>query len=116
MLGAGHSHSDRVRALLVAAREALADQAVQQFGAQQIGLSVTIFSPDGEVPGDATNYLGGIGDVLEDKSRRGALDHLGDLAGTSLFENDRQIREVAYRIERSQETQYEVRIWSLEGP
>ena len=33
-----------------------------------------------EPPADATNFLGGVGDVLEAKARRGVLDHLGDLA------------------------------------
>jgi hypothetical protein len=37
------------------------------------------------VPSDATSYLGGIGDVLEEKSRLGALDHLGGLAAAAVL-------------------------------
>ena len=45
-----------------------------------------------------TNYLGGIADVLEDKSRRAtAVAHLGDLAQVWLYCNDRQIKQVSYR-------------------
>jgi hypothetical protein len=36
-------------------------------------------------------------DVLENKSHRGQLDHLGDLATFWLYRNDRQIKEVSYQ-------------------
>jgi hypothetical protein len=57
-------------------------------------------SVPGADPWDATNYLGGIADVLEDKSRRGAaIQHLGELADVWLYRNDRQIKRVTYREE-----------------
>jgi hypothetical protein len=67
-----------------------------------IGLDVTLYAPPGRNPWDATNYLGGIGDVLEDKRRRGILPHLGSLRDVFLYLNDRQIREVHYRQVSSQ--------------
>ena len=61
---------------------------------------------------DATNYLGGIGDVLEDKSRRSAGDiaHLGDLVDVALYRNDNLIREVQYRLKLATEASYSVRV------
>ena len=66
-------------------------------------------------PSDATNYLGGVGDVLEAKGHRGALEHLSDLASLALYTNDHQIQEVHYRYERGLGPRYTVRIWALGG-
>ena len=52
--------------------------------------------------------------MLEIKSRRGSLDHLGPLAAIGLYENDRQIREVRYRQVTGTAPRYTVRLWSLE--
>lgn len=79
-----------------------------------IGLEAVVRAPEGQDPWDATDYLGGIGDVLEDKSRRGAaVDHLGDLLSVALYRNDRQIREVHYRQEPAAHAHYLVRVWIL---
>ena len=80
MLGAGHPYAPRVRLLLEAAREACAAQTFTPADDGQLGLDVILRCPPGQNPADATNYLGGIADVLEDKSHRGPLDHLGTLA------------------------------------
>lgn len=69
-----------------------------------VALEVVVGAPTGQVPSDATNYLGGIGDVLEDKSRRGGIDHLGNLAEVWLYTNDRQIQEISYREIEADET------------
>lgn len=114
MLGPGHSHRDRVVALLAAAKVALASSGNPSFGSSLVGMDVCIYAPNLEVPGDATNYLGGIGDVLEDKSRRGLLSHIGELATVSLFDNDRQIREVHFYIKEGATYKYEARVWKLE--
>ncbi len=66
----------------------------------------------GPPPSDATNYLGGVADVLEAKGHRGRLDHLGPLAAVALYDNDRQIREVHFRHEPGAEG-YVVRLWAL---
>src|SRR5437870_8160881 len=41
-------------------------------------------SPSDGNRSDATNYLGGVVDVLEDKRRRGELEHLGGLGDTPM--------------------------------
>jgi hypothetical protein len=67
----------------------------------------------GSILSDATNYLGGIADVLEVKAQRGALPHLNELQTVALYENDRQIHEVRYRQEPAMVPRYRVRIWPL---
>ena len=53
---------------------------------------------------------GSVGDVLEDKSSRGPLDHLGPLSAVWLYRNDRQIKEVSYREIESEQAGYTVTI------
>jgi hypothetical protein len=83
------------------------------FATEAVGLDVVLYASDDQDPWDATNYLGGIADVLEDKSHRGSVDHLGELKRVSVYRNDRQIKQVAYRQRRAAETYYTVRIWEL---
>ena len=97
MLGAGHSHARRVRLLLEAARDACAMQAFSRIEEGHVSLDVVVHVAAGQLTWDATNYLGGIADVLEDKSRRNGLEHLGDLGEVWLYRNDRQIKQVSYR-------------------
>ena len=97
MLSAGHHHAPRVRLLLEAAGQALEEQDFTPVQYGPIALNVVVRCPAEGNPADATNYLGGIADVLEDKSRRGALDHLDVLAKMWLYANDRQIKQVSYR-------------------
>lgn len=111
MLAAGHSHAGRVLKLLEAAKRTLGSTG-PIFGASPVGMELIVRSPN-EPPADATNFLGGVGDVLEAKGRRGVLDHLGELAQTSLYANDRQIHEVRYRWEKAPEVGYVVRLWRL---
>jgi hypothetical protein len=109
IFGAGHGHAPRVRLLLEAARRACQEQAFVPVETGAVAVDVVVRGP-GQPPGDATNYLGGIGDVLEDKVSRTSLDHLGDLATVRLFRNDRQIRQVSYREEAANETRYSVTV------
>jgi hypothetical protein len=113
MLAAGHMYADRVVTLLRAAQASVGDVAQPVFPRERLGLEVVLTVP-ADPPGDATNYIGGIGDALEAKTRRGALDHLGDLAAVSLYENDRQIQEVHYRCELGDQPRYTVWIWVLD--
>jgi hypothetical protein len=114
-----HGQHDAVRLLLQQTRAALPPDGRTPFGeAQRLGLEVVIESPEESLPGDATNYLGGIADVLEDnaareKQRPGALGHLGDLRAVALYPNDRQIREVRYRHLPGETQRYTVRVWAL---
>ena len=117
MLGPKHPHAPRVRALLEAARLALQDGAWQLSG-EPIGLELVVDLARGGHRSDATNYLGGIGDVLQDKVRpfRGRdLSHLGDLRQVALYEDDSQIREIRYSETSARADSYSVRIWTLEA-
>jgi len=82
-----------------------------------IGLDVFVQALAGRPPGDATNYLGGIGDVLQDKSHHSSMDvsHLGALQEVALYIDDRKIRRVAYSVERAESASYTVRISILGG-
>ena len=111
MLGTGHPHRERVYRLLATAQEAARLAGFRGFGGRLIGMEVTLRSL-GPPPSDATNYLGGVADVLEAKGHRGRLDHLGPLAAVALYDNDRQIREVHFRHEPGAEG-YVVRLWAL---
>lgn len=97
MLGKGHPHGTRVRSLLNAARAAIGQRAFTPVTIDPVALELVVHTTAGERLSDATNYLGGVADVLENKAPRGPLQHLGDLAAVQLYENDRQIKQVAYR-------------------
>jgi hypothetical protein len=111
MLAAGHVHAERVLALLRAASDEAGwgDTAIY-FPCESLGLELIVRGPE-PPPSDATNYLGGVGDVLEDKRHRGDLPHLGELAGVALYGNDRQLHDVRYRWEHGQDIGYQLRIW-----
>lgn len=116
MLGAGHPHSPRVLELLRVARAALQRSGFVPLDSGPVALHVDVHAPLGQHPWDATNYLGGIADVLEEKSRRGTLEHLGELRQLWVYRNDRQIKEITYRQLESPDTFYTVRIRQLSSP
>ena len=111
MLAARHVHAERVLALL----EAAANEAARQRWTLQtdvsLGMELVLQSPVSP-PSDATNYLGGVGDVLENKSRRGDLSHLGPLATTAPYDNDRMLHEVHYTWRPDDEVGYHLHIWT----
>ena len=115
MLGAGHTHADRVLKLLEAARAEAAASGFDGFGSRPVGLDLIVRCRRDGSRSDATNYLGGVADVLEGKAHRGNLDHLGELGHVFLYENDRQIEEVRYRWEESAIASYQVRFWALDS-
>ena len=82
------------------------------FGSRPIGLDLTVSSP-AEPTADATNFLGGVGDVLEVRDRQGLLEHLGALANVGLYDNDRQIHEIRYRWRRKPIVSYVVKLREL---
>jgi hypothetical protein len=65
----------------------------------EVELDVTVRSPTQRPPGDATNFLGGIADVLQGRKTAQGMDlsHLGKLAGIALFDDDSQVQEIPYR-------------------
>ncbi len=113
MLGDAHPHQHRVRRLLEEALAASNEQSFAGFGDRLLALDVVLRCA-GDPPSDATNYLGGIADVLEGKAHRGNLDHLGDLAGVALYDNDRKVRDVRLRHENTRHTGYTVRLRELD--
>jgi hypothetical protein len=110
VLSPNHPHRQRVIALLQAASEAIPAGFVPYRTA--IDLSVVVSTPTTAPRGDATNFLGGIADVLQ---RKQASD-LGALADIAIYENDLQLRRLQYGQRASSDLGYEVRIRSFDGP
>ena len=115
MLGVDHRHADRVVRLLKAAHARIAATEFGGFGPRPIALALVVRCPRDGSRSDATNYCGGVADVLEDKGYRGVLDHLGELAHVALYDNDRQIEAITYRWEDVAAPSYEVRLWALDS-
>lgn len=113
MLSSGHPHASRVSRLLAAAQGACAAQPFTPPRDGAVALDVVLYAPTDQNRADATNYLGGIADVLEDKSHRGSLVHLGDLAHVWLYRNDRQIKAITYREDQAENASYTVSIRAL---
>lgn len=110
-----HGQRDRVLRLLEAAGRALQGSPWDRDEPRSIGLElVVIESATDRAPADATNYLGGVADVLQSNRRNADLSHFGGAASISLYADDRQIREVRYSVERGDVPSYRVRIWVLE--
>jgi hypothetical protein len=111
LFSAHHKQHERVRTLLEAA--AVASQSVGwKVTDRVVGLDVTLRAPFGRPAGDATNYLGGVGDVLQDKSNPVNLDlsHLGPLQQVALYLDDRQIVRVRYDVETAESPSYSVHV------
>jgi anti-sigma factor RsiW len=113
LLAEGHPHAARVRALLEAAQKALAAGA-RPIEHGEVALEMVVVGP-AQAPSDATNYLGGIGDVLQAKTAGVLVEHLGPLVQVSLFANDRQVRAITYREERGSTQMYRLTIRPLTG-
>lgn len=114
----GGKYEPRVRALLEAALSEMRRLDFSGFGEAALRMEVQLHTGPGEPPWDATNYLGGITDVLESKAKRkvaqpGSVDHLEDLAEFGLFDDDRQIKEIAYREVDGDEAHYSVTLSRL---
>ncbi|WP_197697805.1 hypothetical protein [Micromonospora echinofusca] len=111
LFAANHGQRERVERLLTAA-VAAARRVGWTSVSEDVELDVTVRSSTPRPPGDATNFLGGIADVLQ--GRKGAhridLSHLGGLAGFALFDDDSQIREVAYRVVMDSVPSYTVQV------
>lgn len=110
-----HPHAERVAALLRATVAALAGSPDwERLGTLPIALSLTLLAPKGtEPPSDATNYLGGVADILQGQRTNVDLSHLGELSEVSLYANDRQLVELSFGIEPAAAIGYELRVSSL---
>ncbi|BCB74478.1 hypothetical protein GCM10022251_74010 [Phytohabitans flavus] len=111
LFAANHGQRQRVEHLLVAAAAA-AKRVGWVSVRDSVELDVTVRSPSRRPSGDATNFLGGIADVLQGRkaSHRIDLSHLGELAGFALFDDDSQIQEVAYRVVQDSAPSYTVQV------
>ncbi|MFV2107190.1 hypothetical protein [Micromonospora sp. LOL_015] len=114
---AGNRQAARVRTLLTAACDA-----AQRSGwtplTEPVALEVVVRRPSEHQFGHATNFLGGIGDVLQDKRNEpaGAVAHLGVLVDVALFVTDRQIQRICYREEYADDPSYQVTVAALDQP
>lgn len=100
---------------LAASAAALSDSSDwERMGTSPIALALTLFAPEGtEPPSDATNYLGGVADVLQGQRTNVDLSHLGELSEVSLYANDRQLVELSFRIEPAAAIGYQLSVSSL---
>lgn len=114
ILNARHGRAPLVRLLLEAARAAREVQSFVPIEHGPVALDVVVRAVPSQPTWDSTNYLGGIADVLEDKSHRDALDHLGELARVWLYREDRQIKKISYREVEADEAGYTVTVWSID--
>ena len=108
-----HSHRPRVIALLQKVQQGLNNSEWNPAERRRVGLELVMTETPNGLPGDATNYLGGVADVLQANRVNADLSHLGDLARASLYLDDNQIREVRYSVERGSTSGYRVRVWVL---
>jgi len=113
LLSEGHGQAPRVLELLKAAAAVIGSNF--EPWTEAIGLEVNVQARDARVAGDASNQLGGIGDVLQQqRSSLIGLDHLGALRGVALFKNDAQIAQIRYTRTTGSPSRYRVRVWTLE--
>lgn len=115
----GGKYEPRVIALLEAAVDEMKRRDFAGFGRSRLRVDVEVHTGPGEPPWDATNYLGGIADVLESKAKRrvaqpGSVDHLGALADVGIYDDDRQIKEISYREVDDARSYYVVTVTALE--
>ncbi len=108
-----HPHHPRVIALLHGVKEALDSSSWNPTERRHIGLELVITETPNGMPGDATNYLGGVADVLQANRVNADLSHLGDMGRASLYVDDNQIREVHFSVEQGVTPGYRVRVWAL---
>jgi hypothetical protein len=65
--------------------------------------------------GDATNFLGGVADVLQGKAPLNVdVTHLQDLAVIGLYADDKQISQILYRELPAGELRYRIRVSKLQ--
>ena len=111
MLAPGHPQRKGVLALLDAASVAMADRGLFT---GEIALEVTVTAPRGHLLPDATNMLGGIGDVLQARATGADVQHLGTLAEVACFLDDAQIQQIHYRRLWRDALGYQIRIRGID--
>lgn len=111
LFAARHPQRARVERLLTAAAAAVAEAGWTTV-TEDIALDVTVRSSTPRPPGDGTNFLGGIADVLQGRQVSPSLDlsHLGELSRVALFADDRQIQQIMYRVVDGDAPSYSVQV------
>ena len=108
-----HPKADRVTALLKAARDVM-QRDDWNIVTGRVALELTIYCP-GQPDGDATNFLGGVADVLQGKAPLNVdVAHLQDLAVIGLYADDKQIGQILYRELPASEVHYRIRVSKLQ--
>jgi hypothetical protein len=112
LFAVGHPKAERVTALLKAARDAV-QRDDWSLASGRVALELTIYCPD-RPDGDATNFLGGVADVLQGTTPPNVdVTHLRDLAAVGLYIDDKQISQISYRELPAAEAFYRVRVSTL---
>jgi hypothetical protein len=83
--------------------------------AGDIRVDVTLTAPTSLRLPDATNMLGGIGDVLQARVTGADIEHLGPLSSVACYQDDAQIQEIRYRRREGPELAYVVLIQTVAG-
>lgn len=112
MLSEGHPHRERVRRLFQQAASAMGNQT--PFGGD-VELEVLVTAPPGHRLPDATNMLGGIGDVLQARVTGADVRPLGTVASVACFDDDAQIRRIHYERAYADGVGYRVVLRALDG-
>lgn len=114
LFAARHPQRARVERLLTAAAAAKLEAGWSTV-TDDVALDVTVRSPMPRPPGDGTNFVGGIADVLQGRKVSSGLDlsHLGELGKVALFADDRQIQQFTYRVVDGAPPSYSVHITVL---
>lgn len=112
LFSATHPKADRVRELLKAAHDA-AQHGGWSVVTGEVSLELTIYGPS-RPGGDATNFLGGVADVLQGTAPHNvSVTHLGDLAAVGLYTDDKQISRISYLEQPAAEPFYRIRVSTL---
>lgn len=112
LLCAARKQARQVRSLLESARAA-ANSAGWKCAPGLVSLELVVRG-NGRPPGDATNYLGGVADVLQAKKDPVMIGPWPPRRASrvALYVNDRQINRVGYSEEAAERTSYVVRVTS----
>lgn len=73
-----------------------------------VSVDVTVTAPHGHPVPDATNMLGGIGDVLQARATAADVEHLGELDRVACYQDDAQIHAIHYQRVEGDELSYVV--------
>jgi hypothetical protein len=117
MLAAGHTHAVRVKQLLLAVQQKLADAPFPMLDGP-VGLEITLFAPEDRDPWLPANYVGAISEILQAKGhlknqQRIRVELPEPLLSANLYRYERQLYDIRFRQMVASAPHYQVRVWSL---